>query len=265
MPKVLTTFSAALLFAGISNAPAALVLQLQAQNYNPATGTWTATVGSNALQATTANRPALGAGQTINASPAVQFDGTDFLTLGTPIPNSASGYTAFAYLRTPNSAVARTIFAGGNGSFQYRIGGDGLNLRQQNLRRGQVNLAGSSTDLSTTAFNNINSSITSGAGGSIFRLNGNPDGTDTDPGAFTADITQIGAGSGPNEFFVGDIAEIRIYDSILTLAERQAVETQFLVSLAPEPGVPFLLGAGASFFALFHRRRSIPLASSKLA
>jgi hypothetical protein len=62
--------AAALLWLGASSAHASLVLQLQASNYNQSTGTWTATVGSNATQGTAANRPTLVSTLTPNGSSA---------------------------------------------------------------------------------------------------------------------------------------------------------------------------------------------------
>ena len=204
---------------------AALVLKLEAANYDPSTGAWSDTSGNSnhATQGTTTNRPGLVANQSANGSSVVRFDGAgDFLNLTSPISpaSAADGFTAFAYLRPYTAASPRTIFSGTVGSLQYRVSGSGA---QQLVRTYQANL-GSGSVLSTSDFSNINAQVNN-AGGS-FRLNGAADGSAT-ASSFTAPITNIGRNDqGNNEFFAGDIAEIRIYNTQLTLPQVQAVEAE---------------------------------------
>ena len=95
--KAVLTFAAvamASLITIASPVSAALVLKLEATNYDPLTGAWSDTSGNSnhATQGTAANRPGLVANQSANGSSVVRFDGTvDFLNLTSPIsPASAA-------------------------------------------------------------------------------------------------------------------------------------------------------------------------------
>ena len=88
------------------------VLQLVANNYNPNTGIWTATIGSNATNAPGASTlPALAAGATPNGSPAVAFNGANFLTLASPLA-AGNGYTAIAYIKPATTSGTLALFGG---------------------------------------------------------------------------------------------------------------------------------------------------------
>lgn len=205
-----------------------LQLQLQATNYDPVAGTWadSSVNGNDATQATAASRPSLVGSQTANGSPAVRFDGTDdFLDLTSWIPTTATaGFTVIAYLRP--RASSRTIVGGGLGSFQHRID----NLFQQVIEANQAQRGTSNTALSTVTFSSV---VAQGnnVGGS-FCLNGNPDGTLTAQIAAPYEaITRVGNKNvGGNEWYSGDIVEIRIYDAQLSTAAIQAVESELNAS-----------------------------------
>lgn len=226
--------AAALLWLGASSAHASLVLQLQASNYNQSTGTWTATVGSNATQATAANRPTLVSSLTPNGYSAVRFDGNDRLGITVPIP-SGTPYTAFVFLR-PNDIAGTgggTIFAGAAGSFHYRMS----NEKQSAVRMNQAALGDGTATLSTTAFSSINATVSPSGG--TYRLNGAAVGTNA-ASSFTSTIGSIGSHiqDVPGEFFSGDIAEIRIYNTVLTDLERAAVESEFNAAYVPSYTLP---------------------------
>jgi hypothetical protein len=57
----------------------------------------------------------------------------------------------------------------------------------------------------------------------------------------------------PDEIFTGDIAEIRIYNTPLSLVEIQTVEAEWNAAYVPEPTTTALLGLGE--LALILRRR----------
>jgi hypothetical protein len=95
-----------------------LLLQLQAANFNPGTGLWTATVGPNA--STQTGSGTLVTGATPNGSSVVNFNGSFVLQLGTVIPAGAS-YTAFAYVKPAGSNYRALFGGGGSGAFEYRI------------------------------------------------------------------------------------------------------------------------------------------------
>jgi hypothetical protein len=247
-----------------ARAEADQILDLKATDYNPDTGIWvdSSPASNNATQAVLANRPTLVAGQTPNGSAVVRFDGNNFLRLTSGI--SSDAFTVLAYLRPSGPADApRTVFGGSatSGSFQYRIGGDGFGATQEALRQEQVNLGHSLTMLSSVAFNNVNVAI-DGTGGT-FRFDGAADGTSSGSG-FTSPSDLIGTrglGGGIVESFAGDIAEIRVYNTVLTPAERAAIEQQFVdtyAAPAPEPSSLVLVGIGTVSLLAFARRKRNP-------
>jgi Concanavalin A-like lectin/glucanases superfamily len=202
------------------------VLQLKSANYDPGAGVWMDSSGNGNDAVATDSPPALNPGQTVNGSAVVTFDGTNFLTMTPGI--SAAGFTCFAYVR-PNSGDSRTIVGGNTGSFQYRIGGDGFGDMQEVLQRNLVRLGVSNTNVSTANFSII--SVTYGSGGS-FRLAEMGDGSPVSL-LFSAPTNLIGAASGPNEFYNGDIAEIRLYNAVLSDADRAAIEEEIRLTYEP--------------------------------
>jgi hypothetical protein len=57
----------------------------------------------------------------------------------------------------------------------------------------------------------------------------------------------VGAASGPNEFYNGDIAEIRLFNTVLTEAERATVEAELQAAYGapiPEPSTLALAALG---------------------
>jgi hypothetical protein len=151
---------------------------------------------------------------------------TNFLYLTQGI--SATGFTCFAYVR-PLPGDSRTILGGRTASFQYRIGGDGFGDKQEVLQRNVERLGESTTDVSTSRFSII--SIGYAGGGGPFRLAEADDGTPRT--LFYAPIILIGAASGPSEFYIGDIAEIRIYNEVLSDADRATIEEQIRKTYEP--------------------------------
>lgn len=195
------------------------ILELKAANYDPCANVWSDSSGNGNDAVGTTSPPFLSPGQTPNGSPVVTFIGANFLTMTPGL--SSVGFTCFAYVR-PNSGDSRTIVGGGTGSFQYRVGGDGFGDKQEVLQRNLVRIAVSTTDVSTSDFSII--SIAYSGGGGPFRLAKANDGSL--PMYFYAATNLIGAASGPNEFYSGDIAEIRVYNTILSETERAAIEEE---------------------------------------
>jgi hypothetical protein len=205
------------------------VLELKAANFDPVAGIWHDSSG-NGNDASAGVPPVLTPGQTLNGSAVVTFDGaTTFLMMNPGI--SAGAFTCFAYLR-PMPGDSRTIMGGGTGSFQYRIGGDGFGDSQEVLQRNLVRLGVSNTQLDTTsgAFSLI--SITYAGTPGTFRLAETDDGT---PGfVFFSPTNMIGAASGPGEFYLGDIAEIRIYNEVMSDTDRATIEEAIRTTYEPQ-------------------------------
>jgi len=206
-----------------------LLLQLQAANFNPSTGLWTATVGPNASAQT--GTGTLVTGATPNGSSVVNFNGSFVLQLGTVIPAGTS-YTAFAYVKPTGSTYSALFGGGGSGAFEYRI--SNIN-KQDSVRQAQADLGSSSTALSTSAFSLIDVTVSGSGGG--YRLNGVSDGN-TSGSSFTSYIQTIGSNQGGTggETFNGQIAEIDIYSGVLTSGQISTVEaalTAAYVSTGP--------------------------------
>jgi len=217
---------AMLLNAALTSSAQTLLLQLQAANFNPSTGLWTATVGPNASAQT--GTGTLVTGATPNGSSVVNFNGSFVLQLGTVIPAGAS-YTAFAYVKPAGSGNSEALFGGGGaGAFEYRLNGG---FKQDVLRQAQADLGSSSTALSTSAFSLIDVTV-SGSGGS-YRLNGVADGNNAGS-AFTSYIQCIGSNQGGTggELFSGQIAEIDIYSGVLTSGQISTVEAALTAAYA---------------------------------
>jgi hypothetical protein len=195
------------------------LLQLQATNYNAASGLWTATMGPNATASGTF--PTLATAVSPNGSAAVVFNGANSLALASSLP-AANGYTAFAFIKPATGTGPYALFGGAAGAFEYRI----YQGKQDALRQQQADLGSETTALSTSAFSLIDVTVTNmGSGG--FRLNGTADGANT-ASTFTAAISAIGArasGTG-QENFSGSICEIDIYAGVLTPTQITNIEAQ---------------------------------------
>ena len=245
------------LLGAATDAKADLVLKLEAANY--AAGTWTDTsgLGNHAGQGNAENQPTLVASQTANGASVVQFDGDDFLDFPTILPTSdADGFTVCAFVRPDEPDYWRTIVAGQPGGFTYGAvaPGDGLTANAQFIDRSfQAGLGHSNTGMSSTEFSSIN--VLANDSGGSFRLNGVDDGT-ADGSTFDAGIFRVGASQSGSEGWEGDIAEIRVYNTQLTLSEIQAVEAELNASyVVPEPSSLVLAVLGMLGLAFVARRR----------
>ena len=180
--------------------------------------------GNDATQVTAANRPQL-ATTPINGRPAVHFDGTSsYLNLPFPM-NGATAGDLFVVLRaqTPNS-TDRTVLSV-SGRLQYpsasgqiadsfasstdHAAAPGVDLTQVHI----YNATSSGSEWTSrlerqTVFTTATNTVAMGSGSPAPLL-----GADTVSGA-------------PGKWFAGDIAEIVIYDRVLSDPERQVVQQQ---------------------------------------
>ena len=238
MMRVASLLLLALLAAGQVAYAQTPVLQLQSTNYNPVTGIWTATIGSNATNAPGASTlPTLVTGVTPNGSPAVVFNGANFLTLASSIA-AGNGYTAIAYIKPSTTSGTLALFGGAQNAFEYRISSG----QQDALKQQTADLGHGTAVLSTSAFSIVAVTVTnSGTGG--YRLNGATDAGTTAASTFTQPISAIGARSSGTgvENFNGAISEIDIYAGVLTPAQISVVElaisNSYITSILGAPTV----------------------------
>ena len=270
MKKSLITFIPFVVVAGLvavgglSASAQNLALQLQAINYNPVTGVWIDSSGNNNT-ATFSNgaTPTLDAGVTPDLLSAVGIIGANasygvgsHFSLLNPI-TAGSGYTVFAYVQ-PSKTDTRSALTGGSsgGALEWDIYGghdDFLQEYQADVGHGTAIVPTTSFSLLDLAVNPSNYS---------FKFNGSADGSGTGV-SFGSSITQIGNNEGGGDYFSGDIAEIDIYQGVLTSGQIAAVEATLsgeyidgtipVTPYVPEPTTLAMLAGG--FGLLFATRR----------
>lgn len=196
-----------------------LLLDLEADaglglNDNDPVATWTNQNGSgnNATQGTPASRPTFKATAGPGSRPTVRFPG--ILSLGSSIA-LGSACTIFCVLK-PRISHIGTIIGDSIGCVQFRING----LKQNLVKQEQVDVATSTTNLSTAAFQQFN--MTWNATTATFRLNSAADGNTTN--AQTISVASIDIGSAASQSLDGDLCMLKIYNRVLSGAEISAEE-----------------------------------------
>ena len=252
--------------ARVSASPV-LLADYKAVNYNATTGVWTDSSGNgdNATVGTGVTAPTLVTNATPNGSSAVNFAAdSEYLNITTGLP-AGSGYTVLAFAEPTATTVNGTyaIVGGGPGALEYRI---------QTLNGGNVQVL---LDTDITAFGASNTAVsnnsfsmigvaTDNTGNATFYLNGSADGTTTGSNAFNSAVNLIGASdtganASPNEFFIGNIAELQIYSGVMTSSQIQTVNESFTsayVNPVPEPTTLGLIAIGGAGLLLMGRKRT---------
>ena len=201
---------------------ALLQLQLMATNYDPGNGVWTDSSG-NGNNATYSgdSTPTLVASVTPNGSTAVNISsGTNSFALTSSLDPS-SGYTVFAYL-LPSNTSGRHAITGGSAANALEYDIYNGNQNYLNEYSGVEQASGAAT-ISTSSFSLVDLAVN--ASGVAFRLNGATDGTAAGA-TFSQPITRIGNNEGLGDGLVGEVAEIDIYNGVLTSNQVNAVEAQ---------------------------------------
>ena len=129
--------------------------------------------------------------------------------------------TIFAVCKPPDGNP-RTLIAGSTGCVQYRING----LKQNLVKQAQVDIASSTTNLSTSNFQQVN--MTWDGTTAAFRLASAADGSTSNAQTITVDSIDIGFSGGEGQPFEGDICMLKIYDRVLDGSEIAAEEAAIL-------------------------------------
>jgi len=194
-------------------------------------------LGNNATQATAAAKP-LYKTNIQNGRPVVRFDGVnDFLSVsGNPIARTQTEFAYFAVAKINtagsnrtilditestdfSSILLRNIYLSSTGQLETRV-------------RDDANSSNASTAAEVLAVFKVVSGTRNGNAVEQFR-NGSSDGVSSenaigamDLGSFYTTVGALRNSSNPNgaSFHLGDIAEILIYNTALSTANRQAVE-----------------------------------------
>jgi autotransporter-associated beta strand protein len=210
------------------------LVQLIATNYNPANGKWTDSSG-NGNNATytkfsgTLTLPVLASGVTPNGSSAVDIIATNGSFNFSSSLSGASGYTVFAYVM-PTTDTGGSRFALTGGSAGYALEYNFYQGHQNWVSEYQGGGGPGTATIPTSSFSLVDLAISASGGtftGGSFRLNGASDGTTgAGAGSTTSPITRVGNNEGGGDGFVGDIAEIDIYNGVLSSNQISTVEAQ---------------------------------------
>lgn len=188
------------------------------QSDNTVIASVTMSVGGDATQATEANKPTWQTNE-LNGYGVIRYDGGDFLT--TALSATQKPVTWFAVVKVTDFLTVRSIVGSS--------AADGLQWRtntttgtQSLLDQGTAAIGTSSTGL-TAATWTIIAATYSGVGAFAFYLNGVADGTGTVDRAFASGTLRIGFNSDGTEPYLGDIAEMLRYDSVLATGNLNSV------------------------------------------
>jgi hypothetical protein len=200
--------------------PLTATVQLIATNYNATTGVWTDSSG-NGNNATNYNTSSatLNSLVTPNGSAAVNVTSSTYFLLSNSIA-AGSGYTVFTYVE-PSTVAGRNSLTGGSsaGALEYDFYGG----NQDYLREYQADVGHGVATISTSAFSLVDLAVNSS--GATFRLNGANDAT-VAGSTFTSPITRVGNNEGGGDGYLGQIAEIDVYNGVLTPIQITNVEAQ---------------------------------------
>ena len=178
--------------------------------------------GNNATQSNSANQPVYVAG-VMNNMPAIRFNGTNsYLSLptSTALGIQNHDYEMFIVARSSSSNIQFLLSGNSLEQFEYHLNGVGARFIPITATYLDEGTSGAYADGNPHIFEAHASS--SGGGMSVDGVNG---GTTT-ANILSSDggILRLGVRSDGSYYFNGDIAEVLVYDTVLTSAQRDSVE-----------------------------------------
>lgn len=192
-------------------------------------GTWPdrSANGNDATQATAANQPLYKA-SLIGGRPGLSFDGTDFLATGDVSLGTFSMFIVFSATANGMPITHGDATGTGNGHWIYTDEGCAIDLR----RGGAFSGKNVSPDWGIDGASRVVTHTFDGThAGNLLYIDGTAQTlvdclSSVDPGTTpTAQALGIGARPTGANPVTGSIAEVIVYDRVLTAAERQTVET----------------------------------------
>lgn len=181
---------------------------------NDAVASWTDSsgLGNHAVQATEAKKPTFKTAIQ-NGKPVIRFDGTDD-HVACPAITAASGLTCLVVAKV-NSGIFPMLFVASNANLELR--GNAGGTAMQLLTNGVTTIAGDADGVwAVYSFANNGSNL------SEFWTNGTSHGTTANSSALGTPVIgdRIAGGQPMN----GDVAEVILYNSLLSVGNRQSVE-----------------------------------------
>lgn len=192
-------------------------------NDGDAVTTWTdsSSAGNNVTQSTTAAKPTFKT-SILNGRPVVRFDGGDDLrTASSPTISSQAEFTVFAVASAGASGTTRRICGWTTGGWGLgQTGGIQMSLTTFGVKdysTGTNDFGSQGTwKIGTWQFNSAYSVL--------FWMNGASKGTVTGTNNAVASTATFSVGSRGSEYWTSDIAELLVYGSLLSAADRKLVE-----------------------------------------
>lgn len=256
-----------------STASAALILNYEAANYSivdngngTSTATWvnTGTAGSaynstNTLSNTLlAAFPTINAGATPNGSIAIGFGISPFggryaaMDATYTVPTE---FSMFAVVQSPGSGSAQVLLGAGSGTggatFRLDGGSNLLTLTKRNI----ADVGTSTSGFNTSDFHIIGYTYSTTTGAYNFYVDGVNVGSGTNALTFNQPWQLIGTGVGNTLPFLGQMAALQVYDTVLDSTGVANVTTSLTnVYLIPEPSTYTLIGLGLAGLWVLRRR-----------
>ncbi len=185
--------------------------------------------GNNATQSTDANQPTF-VSNSMNGNPVIRFDGNSSkltLPVSSNLGIQSNPYEMFMVAKSSSSNTQFLIAGGANEQFEYHLNGGTQGARFIPITSTYLDegSSGTYTDGNAHVFSERASS-----GGGAIRVDGN-DGVTSSANILSSNsgALQLGVRSDGTNYFNGDIAEVILYNTVLSSSDRNTVE-QYLAS-----------------------------------